>query len=89
MKSTGARSSNELQQLDLKIGHQATNASYGLQGYIPCSPLAPISPGKCGMILSLSATVPASLGNSSSKVIWNHQAIILQLMSLATMGKSI
>ena len=35
MLSTGTRSSNELQWLDLKIGHQDSSSSNGHQGYMP------------------------------------------------------
>ena len=35
MKSTGARSSNELQWLDLKIGHQDSSPSNVHQGNMP------------------------------------------------------
>ena len=35
MKSTGARSSNELQWLELKIGHQDSSSSNGCQGDMP------------------------------------------------------
>ena len=35
MKSTGARSSNELQRLESKIGHQDSSSSNGCQGDMP------------------------------------------------------